>query len=84
MPEHWLARPATIRVLWRVFVAVLAASVAAEIFVERDAHFRIEALFAFGAWFGFLACAALILGAKALGAWLKRPDRYYEESEGDR
>jgi len=36
------------------------------------------------AWYGFLACAALILAAKAMGAWLKRQDRYYEEPDDDR
>lgn len=84
MSDHWLARPATIRILWRAFIAVLALTVAAELAVEREAYFAIEAVFAFGAWYGFLACAALILGAKALGAWLKRPDRYYEAPDRDR
>ena len=86
MPDHWLARPATIRLLWRAFIAVLALAVAAEWAVERDAHFSVEGVFAFGAWFGFLGCVALILLAKAFGAWLKRPERYYDdrEPEGDR
>lgn len=84
MPDHWLARPATIRLLWRAFIAVLAATVAAEFFVEAETHFWVEGLFGFGAWYGFLACAALILVAKAFGACLKKPDRYYGESEGDR
>lgn len=79
MSDHWLARPATIRLLWRAFLAVLALTVAAEFAVEREAHFGVEGLFAFGAWYGFLACAALILAAKAIGLWLKRPDRYYDE-----
>lgn len=84
MADHWLARPASIRLLWRIFIAVLALTVAAEFVVERDAHFAVEAIFAFGAWYGFLACAALILGAKAIGLWLKRHDRYYEAPADDR
>ena len=28
--DHWLARPATIKRLWRVFIAVLAALVLAQ------------------------------------------------------
>jgi hypothetical protein len=83
MQDHWLARPATVRLLWRGFLAVLALTVATEFVVERDAHFTIEGVFAFGAWYGFLACAGLILGAKAIGAWLKRPDRYYDEERAD-
>ena len=84
MSDHWLARPATIRLLWRAFIVVLALTVAAEFAVEREEHFSIEGVFAFGAWYGFLACAAMILAAKAVGAWLKRPERYYEEPGGDR
>ena len=83
MQDHWLARPATIRWLWGAFIGVLALTVAAEFGVERDAHFAIEAIVAFGAWYGFLACAALILAAKAIGLWLKRPDRYYDEGPAD-
>lgn len=79
MSDHWLARPATIRLLWRAFFAVLALTVAAEFAVEREVHFSVEGVFAFGAWYGFLACAALILAAKAIGLWLKRPDHYYDE-----
>jgi hypothetical protein len=79
MSEHWLVRPATIRRLWRVFIAVLALTVLAEFLVEHDPHFRIESVPGFGAWYGFLACAGMILFAKALAVFLKRPDTYYEE-----
>lgn len=78
MSDHWLVRPSTIRLLWAGFIAVLALVVAAEFFVAHDAHFGIERIFGFGAWFGFLACAALILVAKAIAVFLKRPDTYYE------
>jgi hypothetical protein len=33
----------------------------------------------FGALYGFLACAALILLAKGIGLVLKRPDTYYDD-----
>ncbi|MCX7962261.1 MAG: chloride channel protein [Burkholderiales bacterium] len=82
-PEHWLARPRTVRLLWRAFLAVLSATVLAELVFEREPHFAIERVFAFTAWYGFLACAALILAAKALGVVLKRPDTYYDAREGD-
>ena len=42
-------------------------------------HFAIESVFGFNAWFGFLACAAMIVVAKALALLLKRPDTYYDE-----
>ncbi|MGH6925487.1 MAG: hypothetical protein ACRED5_17305 [Propylenella sp.] len=77
MEDHWLARPKTIRRLWIAFVVVLVCLVTVDP-LRSDAHFTVEALFGFGAWFGFLACAALILIAKALGFFLKRPDSYYD------
>jgi hypothetical protein len=40
-------------------------------------------VFGFHAWYGLLACAAMILVAKVLGMLLKRPDTYYEEGAGD-
>jgi hypothetical protein len=76
MNEHWLARPDTIRRLWILFIAVLAGLVVLDV-VRNEAHFSLEATFAFGAWFGFLSCVALILFAKALGFFLKRPDTWY-------
>ena len=77
--DHWLTRPSTIRLLWIVFIAVLALTVAAGISFTEEPHFEIERLFAFNAIYGFLVCAAMILGAKALGLLLKRRDTYYEE-----
>ena len=79
MESHWLTRPATIRTLWVIFGCVLAATLVVERFVSHDAHFGIDGTFAFHAWYGFLACAALIGAAKLLGLALKRPDSYYEE-----
>jgi hypothetical protein len=77
MQRHWLTRPESIRKLWTLFIAVLAATVGAELFIEHEAHFGIEVSFAFNAWFGFAACALLIVVAKLIGFVLKRPDSYY-------
>lgn len=81
MQEHWLMRPANIKKLWRIFIAILALTVAAEFFVESEAHFGIDGVFGFNAWYGLLACAALILMAKLIGIALKRPDTYYEPGD---
>lgn len=81
MDQHWLTRPRSIRILWRVFIAILAATVVAELFVKHESYFGIDGYFAFNAWFGFLACAVLIVFAKGLGALLKRPDDYYDERD---
>lgn len=79
MPQdHWLVRPATIRLLWVVFIAVLVLTVLGDLVVEHHPHFGFDASFGFGAWFGFASCVALIAFAKLLGQFLKRPDTYYD------
>lgn len=80
-PDHWLVRPTTIRRLWIGFAVVLALTVLADLLVERHAIFGVEGTFGFDAWFGFISCVVLIALSKALGAFLKRSDRYYD---GDR
>jgi hypothetical protein len=74
---HWLDKPANVKLLWRGFLVVLALTVLAEAFVHGHPHFEIEGWFGFNAWFGFLGCAAMIVVAKGLALWLKRPDSYY-------
>ena len=81
MNDHWLVRPSTIRRLWAGFIALLALTVAAELLVAHDAHFGVERVFGFGAWYGLVACAALIVFAKGIAVFLKRPDSYYDEDE---
>jgi hypothetical protein len=79
MDNHWLAREETIRWLWVTFVAILAATVLADLFIEHHPYFGLDGTFGFGAWFGFASCVALIVVAKALGAILKRRDTYYDD-----
>jgi len=81
MDEHGLSRPAALRLLWRGYLAVLVLTVAADFFVTTEPHFGIETIVAFNAWYGFFACAALILAAKGLGAFLTRPDDYYGQHD---
>jgi hypothetical protein len=76
--DHWLVHPKTIRALWIVGALVLAGLVALDLIVKHKPHFGIDGTFGFGAWFGFAACVAMVLFAKALGALLKRPDTYYD------
>ena len=74
---HWLDRPRNVKRLWRGFLLVLALTVLAEFAVHLHPVFGIESVFAFNAWYGFIVCAAMIVGAKALALLLKRPDTYY-------
>ena len=81
--DHWLVRPATITLLWRVFAVVLAATVLAQIVIGVKGYFGVDGWFAFGAVFGFLSCLAMVLVAKGLGFVLKRGEDYYESGEDD-
>ena len=81
--DHWLVRPATIRLLWRAFAAVLALTVLAQIFIGVKGYFGVDGWFGFGAAYGFLACLAMVLVAKGLGYVLKRGEDYYDEGQGD-
>jgi uncharacterized membrane protein YhdT len=76
--NHWLVRPATIRAIWAISLAVLAITVLGDLVVEHHPHFGIDGTFGFGAWFGFSACVVLVVFSKALGAILKRWDDYYD------
>jgi hypothetical protein len=82
-PDHWLARPATIKLLWRIFIAVLMVLVLAQAFIYVKGYFDIDGWFGFGAVFGFLSCLAMVLVAKGLGFVLKRPNDYYDGEDRD-
>jgi hypothetical protein len=77
--DHWLARPGTVHLLWIAFGVTLATLVLADLVVQHHPLFGLDASFAFAAWYGFGACVVLVLLAKTLGAFLKRPDTYYND-----
>ena len=81
--DHWLVRPATVRLLWWVFAIVLAVLVGLQLVIDVKGYFGIDGWFGFGAAYGFLACLAMILVAKGLGVILKRPENYYGEDSDD-
>jgi len=78
-PQHWLARPETVKPLKIAGLVAVVAVVAADFVVKRKPAFGIEALLGFNAWFSLAACLTLILAAKVLGVLLRREDGYYDE-----
>ena len=78
-PEHWLVRKSTIRLLWIGFGVLLAALTALDLIVKKKPHFDAEGWFGFASLFGFVACVTLVFGSKAVGAFLKRKDTYYDD-----
>ncbi len=81
--DHWLVRPGSIRLLWRVFWAVLALTVPLQIVIKVKGYFGVDGWIGFGAAFGFLSCVAMVVVAKGLGYILKRDDDYYRAEEDD-
>jgi hypothetical protein len=76
--DHWLVRPATIRKLWWIFGAILAATVVAQFFIHVHGYFNVDEWPGFNALYGFLTCVGMVVFAKLLGFALKRPDDYYK------
>jgi hypothetical protein len=74
----WLTRPATIRGLWWGGGIALVLVTLADLVIHRHAPVAGAGTFGFASWFGFAACAAMVIAAKVLGAVLKRRDDYYE------
>ena len=77
MKQHWLVRPATIRLLWIGFLSVLVLTVVASLFTNEHVWFGFDGGFAFNAWYGFVTCIGMILFAKILARFLRRKDSYY-------
>lgn len=82
-PEHWLDDPDNVKKLWRGFLVLLALTVVAGLVVDLHPHFAVEAWPGFNAIYGFVTCLLMIVGAKALGLFLKRGDAYYAEDQRD-
>ena len=61
----------------------IVLTVIAGFLVDLHPHFEIEQWFAFNAAYGFITCLLMIVGAKALGLFIKRPDNYYARDEHD-
>jgi hypothetical protein len=80
---HFLTRPRTIRRLWWGFSLLLAITVLAQLVFYVKGYFTVDGWFGFGAVFGFLSCLLMVLFAKLLGLFLKRPNDYYLERDDD-
>ncbi|MGB5306785.1 MAG: hypothetical protein WBO06_13915 [Gammaproteobacteria bacterium] len=61
-----------------IFTVLLGVSVLAEFLVHTHARFGVDGSYGFHAWFGGVACAAIIAVSKLLGIFLKRKDTYYD------
>jgi len=79
--DAWLARSSTIRLLWRVFIALLVLVVIAQLVFPVKGSFGVDGWLGFGAVFGFLSCLGMVLVAQALGSLVKRDENYYRRRD---
>lgn len=77
--KGFFERPGVIRGLWILLWVVCGLTLLPEFFIERHPHFAIDGFFGAFAVLGFVACAILILVAKAGGYLLKRREDYYHD-----
>jgi len=76
--RYWLDNPANVDRLVRGFYAVCGMLLLLDLFIPKHGAIAIEHLFGFYAFFGFLACVALVLVAKQLRRVIMRPEDYYD------
>jgi hypothetical protein len=71
--------PRTLRMLRWLGWALLLAALLLGLAVPNTGYFGVDGWPGFAAAFGLLACAVLVLVAKALGFLLKRGEDYYSQ-----
>lgn len=77
--RYWLDDPANVR---KVYVALWLFGIAwlvPDLFLEKHEDVGFAASVGFYAVYGFVACVALVLTAKALRRILMRPEDYYDD-----
>ncbi len=82
--KHWLYRKENLPKLWIFLIVILILTLIPDFFIHHHANFEdkglhLDTTWGFYGWFGFITCAAMVLGAKALALLLKRKDTYYNE-----
>jgi hypothetical protein len=79
--EHVFDKPRNVRHLLTVLYSVCALLLAVEFLYHRHAQHAWDGWPGFYAGFGFAGCVLLVLVAKVLRRFLKRPENYYDEGE---
>lgn len=72
-------KPKNRKLLWFLLWVTCGLTVVLEFVAHPVHHFGFADIFGFNALLGFAACALLILLAKLLGFFLKKPEDYYHE-----
>jgi hypothetical protein len=75
---HWLYRRETLPKFWLAGCSLLALTLAFDVFVDLHPKFGFADWWSFNAFYGFFTCLLMVVFAKWLAHFVKRPDDYYE------
>ena len=76
--QHIFDKPENVRRLSWILYLVCALLLALDLIIHRHVIHTWESLWGFYGLYGFLACIALVLTARQLRKFLKRPEDYYD------
>jgi tryptophan-rich sensory protein len=80
LEKGWFDEPKNVdKIVWTL-VALCVASVAADLFYDKDkhSHYWFQEWIGFDALYGFVSCVLLVLAAKQLRKILMRGEDYYD------
>jgi len=80
--EHIFDKPGNVRRLLYVLYSICALLLAIEFLYHRHPQHAGDDWPGFYAAYGFIGCVLLVLIAKLLRRFLKRPENYYDEGSG--
>ncbi|MBC8341489.1 MAG: hypothetical protein H8E63_07515 [Proteobacteria bacterium] len=74
----WFDKPSNVNKIVWTLVAMCIASVVADFFYQKDAHYDFQAYPGFDAVYGFVSFVFLVLVAKQLRKIVMRDEDYYD------
>jgi hypothetical protein len=77
--KHFFDDPHNVKLTLRVLYGICVGLLLLDFVYHRHVIHAWEGIFGFYALFGFVACVALVLGAKEMRKILRRDEEYYEE-----
>ena len=80
--QHLFDRPRNIRRVLYVLYGICALLLASEFLYQRHPQHAWDGWPGFYAGYGFVGCVLLVLVAKLLRRFLKRPENYYDDGAG--
>lgn len=79
----WVDRPGSATTVFRALAALCVVMFLADFTYEKHGHFEIENLPGFFGIYGFVMFTGLIIAAKTLRIFIKRPEDFYKDKAVD-